>query len=108
MLPILYTHTKCMGVQNYRLHESVRNYQPVPYNMLQVHERVIADCVWESRLKSLNWRVDIQSKARHIDQLNQPSAIVELQLGPATSDKVRRVVSLIVSTVKPIYSEYLV
>lgn len=42
----------------------------------------------DSRLKGISWRVDIQSKARHIEQLNQPSAIIEMKLGKADADKV--------------------
>ena len=39
----------------------------------------------------MSWRVDVQSKARHINQLNQPSAIVEMKLGSAHTDTVREI-----------------
>ena len=44
---------------------------------------------WGNTLKSLSWRIDIKSQAKHIDQLNTPTAIVEVQVGPSnTADKV--------------------
>ena len=44
--------------------------------------------MWGHRLKGLSWRIDVKTKARHIDQLNQPTAIMEMQLSREGSDKV--------------------
>ena len=44
--------------------------------------------MWGSQLKGFSWRIDVKTKARHIEQLNQPTAIVEMQLGKKRSDKV--------------------
>ena len=44
--------------------------------------------MWGHRLKGLSWRIDVKTKARHIDQLNQPTAIMEMQLSKEGSDKV--------------------
>ena len=35
---------------------------------------------WSHRLKGMSWRIDTHSRARHIDQLNSVSALVELQI----------------------------
>lgn len=56
--------------------------------VLQIHERLVASCVWDQQLKGVNWRVDVRTKARYLEQLNQASAIVEMKLGPAESDLV--------------------
>ena len=37
---------------------------------------------WDNELKSFSWRIDACSRARHVPQLNNMSAIVEIQLGP--------------------------
>ena len=44
--------------------------------------------MWGHRLKGLSWRIDVKTKARHIDQLNQPTAIMEMQLSKEGNDKV--------------------
>jgi len=36
-------------------------------------------------MKSLNWRIDVCTKARHLDELNQPTAIVEMKLEVTTA-----------------------
>ncbi|XP_045187297.1 COMM domain-containing protein 1-like [Mercenaria mercenaria] len=52
----------------------------------KIHEAVISHSTWNNTLKQVSWRIDIQSQARHIDQINAPTAIMELQLGPKTSN----------------------
>ena len=42
--------------------------------------------LWGNRLKAFSWRIDVKTKARHIEQLNQPAAIMELQLSASTKD----------------------
>ena len=44
--------------------------------------------MWGQRLKGVSWRIDVKTKGRHIDQLNQPTAIMEMQLGKDGSEKV--------------------
>ncbi|XP_003382677.1 PREDICTED: COMM domain-containing protein 1-like [Amphimedon queenslandica] len=58
----------------------------------KIHEQLSAQAVWDSQLKAINWRVDVQSKARHIDQLNQPSAIVEMKIGKSCTEEVSDIV----------------
>ena len=54
----------------------------------QIHSVLVNASVWEQTLKSFSWRVDVRTKTRYLDELNQPSAIVELKLGPATTEQV--------------------
>ena len=58
--------------------------------MCQVHEQQVKKSVWGDRLKQMSWRVDIKTKSRHIDQLNTPTGIIELQLGKEEEEKVYR------------------
>jgi len=46
----------------------------------RIHDCLIDECTWNHRLKGLSWRVDEKSRTRLVDQLNVPSAIVEMQL----------------------------
>ena len=54
----------------------------------QVHEQLVKKSVWGDRLKQVSWRVDVKTKSRHIDQINTPTGIIELQLGKEDSEKV--------------------
>lgn len=47
----------------------------------QIHESLISQSRWDHVLKNMNWRVDLKSQLRHIDQINTPVAIVEMELG---------------------------
>ncbi len=51
----------------------------------QIHQRLIESAVWSKHLDSFSWRIDVKTRSRHIDQLNQPTAIMEMNL---KSDKV--------------------
>ena len=55
---------------------------------MQIHERLVAGCVWDRHLKGVSWRVDVRTRARYLEQLNQPTGIVEMKLGPAESESV--------------------
>ena len=45
-----------------------------------IHDSLVQRCVWGNTLKNLSWRIDVKSRAKHIDQINTPCAIVEMQL----------------------------
>ncbi|XP_053793215.1 COMM domain-containing protein 1 [Vidua chalybeata] len=47
----------------------------------QIHESLISQSRWDNVLKNMNWRVDLKSQLRHVDQINTPVAIVEMELG---------------------------
>jgi len=46
----------------------------------QVHESVLSSCVWNNRLRNINWRIDIKSRSRTVEQLSTATALVELEL----------------------------
>ncbi|XP_010290478.1 PREDICTED: COMM domain-containing protein 1, partial [Phaethon lepturus] len=48
---------------------------------IKIHENLINQSRWDNVLKNMNWRVDLKSQSRHIDQINTPVAIVEMELG---------------------------
>ncbi|PKK20610.1 copper metabolism (Murr1) domain containing 1 [Columba livia] len=48
---------------------------------MKIHESLINQSRWDNLLKNMNWRVDLKSQSRHIDQINTPVAIVEMELG---------------------------
>ncbi|KAM6298463.1 COMM domain-containing protein 1 isoform 2-T2 [Aegotheles albertisi] len=48
---------------------------------LKIHESLINRSRWDNALKNMSWRVDLKSQSRHIDQINTPVAIVEMELG---------------------------
>nr|XP_048698599.1 COMM domain-containing protein 1 isoform X1 [Caretta caretta] len=47
----------------------------------KIRESLINQSRWDNTLKNVNWRVDLKSQSRHIDQINTPVAIVEMELG---------------------------
>ncbi|XP_072182383.1 COMM domain-containing protein 1-like [Diadema setosum] len=49
-------------------------------NRSKIHDKVVYQSVFGNSLKDVSWRIDIKSQAKHIDQINTPTAIVELQL----------------------------
>ena len=48
----------------------------------KIHEAVVSRTTWNNTIKQMSWRIDIKSQAKHIDQINIPTAIMELQIGP--------------------------
>ncbi|XP_041467943.1 COMM domain-containing protein 1-like [Lytechinus variegatus] len=49
-------------------------------NRSKIHEKVVSQSIFGNTLKDVSWRIDIKSQAKHIDQINMPTAIVELKL----------------------------
>ncbi|XP_074662725.1 COMM domain-containing protein 1-like isoform X2 [Tubulanus polymorphus] len=45
----------------------------------KVHEKMVSQSIWSNRLKNICWRIDIKSQTRSSDQINTPTAIMELQ-----------------------------
>ncbi|XP_072187858.1 COMM domain-containing protein 1 isoform X1 [Excalfactoria chinensis] len=48
---------------------------------VKIHESLVNQSCWDNALKNMNWRVDLKSQSRHVDQINTPVAIVEMELG---------------------------
>ncbi|XP_033105344.1 COMM domain-containing protein 1-like [Anneissia japonica] len=49
-------------------------------NKTKIHESVISQSSWNNTLKSMSWRIDVKGQAKNIEQINTPTAIVELQI----------------------------
>ncbi|XP_062912132.1 COMM domain-containing protein 1 isoform X3 [Mobula hypostoma] len=50
------------------------------------HKAKIRECLinqnkWENCLRNFSWRVDLKTQSKHLDQINTPVALVELELG---------------------------
>jgi len=58
----------------------------------KIHEKIVSECVWNSKLNSLSWRIDVKTNSRHSTELSQPSAIVEARIGDHSGEK-RKVIN---------------
>lgn len=47
---------------------------------VRVHDSLVRSCVWNNRLSNINWRIDVKSRSRNVEQLNAATAVVELEL----------------------------
>ena len=57
----------------------------------KIHDCLVNRCTWENQLKNLSWRVDVKTQSRKTEQINTPTAIVEMVLGSrgGNTDEVR-------------------
>ena len=46
----------------------------------KIHDHLISQSTWANRLKNFNCRIDLVNQSRYRDQINTPTAIVELQI----------------------------
>ena len=46
----------------------------------RVHDSVLRSCIWNNRLRNINWRIDVKSRSRAVEQLSTATAVVELEL----------------------------
>jgi hypothetical protein len=46
----------------------------------KIHDALVAATSWNNSLKCVNWRIDVKSQSKNIDQLNIPTAIMEFQV----------------------------
>ena len=51
------------------------------FSLPKIHQHLVDLSTCDNRLKGVSWRIDVKMKSKHTEQLNQPSAIVEMQLG---------------------------
>ena len=49
-------------------------------NKMKIHESIISQTMWGNTLQKVSWRIDLKSQARHVTEINAPSAIMELQI----------------------------
>ncbi|EDO29045.1 predicted protein [Nematostella vectensis] len=46
----------------------------------KIHDSLVQRASWNNQLRDINWRVDLKTQARHVNQINTPVAIVEMQI----------------------------
>lgn len=49
-------------------------------NRTKIHNILVSRSIYGKTLKNVSWRIDIKAQAKSVDQINTPTAIVELQL----------------------------
>lgn len=47
----------------------------------KIHDKLVQQCLWDNTVKNLSWRIDVKAQTRNLEQINTPTAIVEMQLG---------------------------
>ncbi|XP_033734449.1 COMM domain-containing protein 1-like [Pecten maximus] len=46
----------------------------------KIHDSLVVNTNWNNSLKQVSWRIDVKSQSKNVDQINEPTAIMELQL----------------------------
>ncbi|ESP02278.1 hypothetical protein LOTGIDRAFT_138684 [Lottia gigantea] len=46
----------------------------------KIHDKIVEQTMWGNTLKKVSWRIDLKSQGRRSDDINTPSAIMELQI----------------------------
>ena len=47
---------------------------------MKIHNILVEKSNFSNKLKQMNWRIDLKTQGRHLDQINTPTAIFELQI----------------------------
>lgn len=59
---------------------------------VKIHDVMVQKSSWNNKLKNVSWRIDLKSQGRHLQQINTPVAIVEMQLeNRSTENKVLKI-----------------
>ncbi|KAJ8309499.1 hypothetical protein KUTeg_014373 [Tegillarca granosa] len=53
----------------------------------KIHDSIISQTKWNNSLKQVSWRIDVKSQAKNIEQINEPTAIVELHISKPNTTK---------------------
>ena len=53
-------------------------------NKDKIHNVLVDKASWNNRLKSMNWRIDVQMQTKADDNVNKPSAIFDLDIESRT------------------------
>lgn len=72
----MYSAAQCMCLWGTYCSGFFSSYETIP----KIHEALVRRSCADGRLADLSWRIDVKSKARHVDQINQPTAIVEMEI----------------------------
>jgi hypothetical protein len=51
----------------------------------KIHDSLVQKASWNNKFKDVSWRIDLKTQARHIDQINTPVAIIEMQIENAST-----------------------
>jgi hypothetical protein len=46
-----------------------------------LHQTILDKCKWNDSLRRFSWRIDVKTKSRYVESINEPTAIVELNIG---------------------------
>ncbi|CAG5118379.1 unnamed protein product [Candidula unifasciata] len=49
-------------------------------NKTKIHDKIVSQTMWGNSLQKVSWRVDLKSQSRTVEQLNAPTAIMELHI----------------------------
>ncbi|KAH9499614.1 COMM domain-containing protein 1 [Bulinus truncatus] len=49
-------------------------------NRSKIHDCIVSQTMWGNSLQKVSWRVDLKSQSRHVEQINTPTAIMELHI----------------------------
>eukprot|EP00053_Salpingoeca_punica_P016116 m.150646 g.150646 ORF g.150646 m.150646 type:complete len:187 (+) comp16882_c1_seq2:50-610(+) len=52
----------------------------------KVQDQLAEDSIWQNRLASASWRIDLKTKAQRIEEMNEPVGIVELRVEEAATN----------------------
>ncbi|EKX42335.1 hypothetical protein GUITHDRAFT_153589 [Guillardia theta CCMP2712] len=55
-------------------------------NEPKIREEATKQSFWGNNLKRLSWRVDVSTKSRYVEDLNEPCAIMELNMSNARDE----------------------
>ncbi|CAL1548902.1 unnamed protein product [Lymnaea stagnalis] len=50
-------------------------------NKIKIHDSIVSQTMWGNTLEKVAWRVDLKTQSRNAEQINSPSAIMELHIG---------------------------
>ena len=57
----------------------------------KIHDVIVKRSIFGNRLKEASWRIDLKAHSRHVEQINSPVVIYELELEQGIGKKVSRV-----------------
>jgi len=49
----------------------------------KIHKEIVSKTVWNSSLEDVAWRIDVKANSKHIAEINDPTAIIRLNLKTA-------------------------
>ncbi|XP_059168676.1 COMM domain-containing protein 1-like [Physella acuta] len=49
-------------------------------NKAKIHDSIVSQTMWGNTLQKVSWRVDLKSQSRNLEQINIPTAIMEIHL----------------------------